>query len=76
MKRILTWFMFYLLPGALPLFAQTYENVADTVNENFESIDLSELIVEGHKSTFTAGLDKKYTVGRCRSGRRGKTPRQ
>ncbi len=64
MKRILTWFMFYLLPGALPLFAQTYENVADTVNENFESIDLSELIVEGHKSTFTAGLDKKvFNVG-------------
>lgn len=58
MKRILSWFIFSLLPGASPVFAQTYENVTDTVNENFESIDLCELIVEGHKSTFSAGLSK------------------
>lgn len=64
MKRILTWLMLSLLPSASTVLAQTSENVTDTVMDNFESIDLSELIVEGHKSTFSAGLDKKvFNVG-------------
>ena len=58
LKRILTWFMLPLLRGVSTVFAQTSENVTDTVIDNFESIDLSELIVEGHKSTFSAELSK------------------